>query len=220
MWPDAADCGLAQQTWARAIAQRFADSDIDPSVLRDLTDQDLEKIGVSLGHRKRILRAISELDEGGSAPEPSRWIEAERRQLTVMSADLVGSTALSTRLDPEELRDVIGGYHRCCTDVISKCGGFVARYMGDGILAYFGYPQAHEEDTERAVRAGLALVAAVAKLRDGAETALRVRIGIATGLVIVGDLAAMARDQNMRCSVRLRIWRPGFRPWPSLTKWS
>jgi len=169
-------------------AQRFADSDIDPSVLRDLTDQDLEKIGVSLGHRKRILRAISELDEGGSAPEPSRWIEAERRQLTVMFADLVGSTALSTRLDPEELRDVIGGYHRCCTDVISKCGGFVARYMGDGILAYFGYPQAHEEDTERAVRAGLALVAAVAKLRDGAETALRVRIGIATGLVIVGDL--------------------------------
>jgi len=106
----------------------------------------------------------------------------------VMFADLVGSTALSARLDPEELREIIGAYHRCCAEVIAKSGGFVARYMGDGVLAYFGYQQAHEEDAERAVRAGLRLVEAVAKLDDGAGTAWGVRVGIATGLVVVGDL--------------------------------
>jgi len=169
-------------------AQRFVDNDIDASVLRDLTDHDLEKIGVTLGHRKKILRAIAELDDAESVPEPGRRTEAERRQLTVMFADLVGSTALSARLDPEELREIIGAYHRCCAEVIAKSGGFVARYMGDGMLAYFGYPQAHEEDADRSVRAGLRLVEAVAKLDDGAGTALRVRVGIATGLVVVGDL--------------------------------
>jgi class 3 adenylate cyclase len=179
--------------WLNALglgqyAQRFADNDIDASILRDLTDEDLEKIGVSLGHRKRILRAIAELDEVGIAPESPRWDGAERRQLTVMFADLVGSTALSTRLDPEDLRKIIGAYQRRCAEVIAKSGGFVARYMGDGILAYFGYPQAHEEDAERAVRAGLELIEAVAKLDDGAGTALHVRIGVATGLVVVGDL--------------------------------
>jgi class 3 adenylate cyclase/predicted ATPase len=169
-------------------AQRFADNDIDASVLRDLTDQDLEKIGVSLGHRKKILRAIAELDEAESAPEPASRSEPERRQLTIMFADLVGSTALSTRLDPEDLRKIIGAYQRCCAEVIARSGGFVARYLGDGVLAYFGYPQAHEDDAERAVRAGLALVKAVAKLGAGAGTASRVRVGIATGLVVVGDL--------------------------------
>jgi class 3 adenylate cyclase len=105
-----------------------------------------------------------------------------------MFCDLVGSTALSARLDPEDLRGIIGAYHRRCAEVITKSGGFVARYMGDGVLAYFGYPQAHEHDAERAVRAGLRLVEAAAKLDDGAGTALRVRVGIATGLVVVGDL--------------------------------
>src|SRR5215831_9848501 len=142
-------------------AQRFADNDIDGSIPRDLTDEDLEKIGVSLGHRKRMLRAIAKLDEAACVPEPTCRIEAERRQLTVMFGDLVGSTVMSTRLDPEDLREVIGAYHRCCGEQIAGSGGFVARYMGDGILAYFGYPQAHEDDAERAVRAGLALVAAV-----------------------------------------------------------
>src|SRR5882672_11073956 len=177
--------------WLNALglgqyAQRFADNDIDASILRDLTDEDLEKIGVSLGHRKKILRAIAELDEVGIAPESPRWDEAERRQLTVMFADLVGSTALSTRLDPEDLRKIIGAYQRRCAEVIAKSGGFVARYMGDGILAYFGYPQAHEEDAERAVRAGLELIEAVAGLKTRAT--LQAHVGIATGLVVVGDL--------------------------------
>src|SRR4029453_8407099 len=113
---------------------------------------------------------------------------AERHQLTVMFCGLVGWTALSTRIDPEDMRDIIGAYHRCCAEVIAKAAGFVARYMGDGVLAYFGYPQAHENDSERAVRAGMELIAAVTKLDVGAETALRVRVGIATGLVVVGDL--------------------------------
>jgi class 3 adenylate cyclase/predicted ATPase len=186
--------------WLNALglgqyAQRFADNDINASILRDLTDKDLEKIGVSLGHRKKILRAIAVLDEV-RAPESPRWDEAERRQLTVMFADLVGSTALSTRLDPEDLRKIIGAYQRRCAEVIAKSGGFVARYMGDGILAYFGYPQAHEEDAERAVRAGLELVEAVAKLDDGAGAALHVRVGVATGLVVVGDLRGEGAAQE------------------------
>src|SRR6185369_7241043 len=126
---------------------------------------------------------------GGKAPE------AERRQLTVMFADLVGSTALSARLDPEELRDIIGTYHRCCAEVITSSGGFVAKYLGDGVLAYFGYPQAHEEDAEQAVRAGLSLIEAVAKL-DSLSTLLRVRVGIATGLVVVGDLLGEGAAQE------------------------
>src|SRR4029453_19347162 len=120
-------------------AQRFADNDIDANILRDLTDADLEKIGVSLGHRKRILRAIAELDEAALSAEPDLPDEAQRRQLTVMFCDLVGSTPLSTRLDPEELRDIIGAFHRCCAEQIAKCSGVVARYMGDGMLVYFGY---------------------------------------------------------------------------------
>ena len=177
-------------------AQRFAENDIDPSVLRDLTDHDLEKIGVSLGHRRKMLRAIAELDEVGPRPAPAPRAEAERRQLTVMFADLVGSTALSTRLDPEDLREIIGAYHRCCAEQIEKFGGFVARYMGDGVLAYFGYPRADEDDAERAVCAGLALVAAVAGLDAGPEARLRVRVGIATGLVIVGDLIGEGASQE------------------------
>src|SRR5262245_34226083 len=179
--------------WLNALglgqyAQRFADNDIDTNILRDLTDADLEKIGVSLGHRKRILRAIAELDETALSSEATRADEAQRRQLTVMFCDLVGSTPLSTRLDPEELREIIGAFHRCCVEQIAKSDGVVARYMGDGMLVYFGYPRANEDDAERAVRAGLALVGAVAQLGDGAGMALQVRVGIATGLVVVGDL--------------------------------
>jgi class 3 adenylate cyclase/tetratricopeptide (TPR) repeat protein len=168
-------------------AQRFADNDIDASILSDLTDQDLEKIGVTLGHRKKLLRAIAGLNGAGFVLEPARRSEAQRRQLTVMFADLAGSTALSARVDPEELRNIMSAYHRRCTEVIAEVGGFVARHLGDGVLAYFGYPQAHEEDAERAVRAGLGLVEAITKLDNGAGTALRVRVGIATGIVVVGD---------------------------------
>jgi class 3 adenylate cyclase/tetratricopeptide (TPR) repeat protein len=177
-------------------AQRFAENDIDPSVLRDLTDNDLEKLGVSLGHRKKMLRAIAELAETGPRPVRTPWTVAEKRQLTVMFADLVGSTALSTRLDPEDLREIIGAYHRCCAQQIEKFGGFVARYLGDGVLAYFGYPRADEDDAERAVGAGLALVAAVTGLDGGPGVRLRARIGIATGLVIVGDLIGDGSSQQ------------------------
>src|ERR1700675_1503917 len=118
-------------------------------------------------------------------PAPQPTDVAERRQLTVMFCDLVGSTAMSARLDPEDMREVIGLYHRCCADRIGHAGGFVAKYMGDGVLAYFGYPQAHEHDAERAVQAGLAIVEAAPKLVTGAGSPLDLRVGIATGLVVV-----------------------------------
>jgi class 3 adenylate cyclase len=184
-------------------AQRFAENGIDLSDLRHLTDQDLKDIGVLLGHRRRMLAAIAEL--GGAVPatlQPTAEIQpeprdaAERRQLTVMFCDLMGSTALSARHDPEELREIIGAYHRCCTEAIERNGGFVAKYMGDGVLAYFGYPQAHEHDAERAVRAGLNLVEAVPKLATNAGSPLQVRVGIATGLVVVGDLIGSGASQE------------------------
>jgi class 3 adenylate cyclase len=187
-------------------AERFAQNDIDMAVLPDLTDQHLKDLGVSLGHRLKMLRAIHDLSGASvaatapSAPvatQPTRRDEAERRQLNVMFCDLVGSTALSARLDPEDLRGVIAAYHRCCTELVERNGGFVAKYMGDGVLAYFGYPQAHEHDAERAVRAGLRLVAAVPKLETSARSPLQLRVGIATGLVVVGDLlgAGAAQEQ-------------------------
>jgi class 3 adenylate cyclase len=121
---------------------------------------------------------------------------AERRQVTIMFCDLVGSTALSARLDPEDMREIIGSYHRCCAEQITKAGGFVAKYMGDGVLAYFGYPQAHEDDAECAVRAGLELIEAVPKVRAGHDATLEVRVGIATGLVVVGDLIGEGAAQE------------------------
>ena len=151
-------------------AQRFAENGIDVSVLRYLTDQDLEKIGVLLGHRRKMLAAIAELVGAVQAPpqpaltEPKPKDTAERRQVTVMFSDLVGSTALSARMDPEDLREVISAYQKCVAETVQRFGGFVAKYMGDGVLVYFGYPQAHEDDAERAVRAGLELVPAVGGL--------------------------------------------------------
>ena len=179
-------------------AERFAESDIDIDVLSELTDHDFDRLGVSLGHRRKMLRAIRELSASqiaastepqGSAPavpEPTPKDTAERRQVTVMFSDLVGSTALSARMDPEDLREVISAYQKCVAETVQRFGGFVAKYMGDGVLIYFGYPQAHEDDAERAVRAGLDLIAAVSDLKTHA--ALQTRIGIATGLVVVGDL--------------------------------
>jgi class 3 adenylate cyclase len=184
-------------------AERFAENRIDLSVLPDLTDQHLEKLGVALGDRLKILRSIRELFPTAVAAQPGPSVapvvqdSAERRQLTVMFCDLVGSTALSGRLDPEDLRGIIGAYHRCCAETIERNDGFVAKYMGDGVLAYFGYPQAHEHDAERAVQAGLAVVEAVPKLKTTAAVPLQVRVGIATGLVVVGDLigAGAAQEQ-------------------------
>src|SRR5262249_13354060 len=182
-------------------AQRFAEARIEIDVLPELTDQDLEGLSIPLGHRRRMLRAIRDL--AGSPPmpsqtvaatEPTRRDDAERRQLTVMFTDLVGSTALSTKLDPEDLRSVIGTYHKCVAETVARFDGFVAKYMGDGVLVYFGYPQAHEDDAERAVRTGLALTEAVGKVR--AQEPLQVRIGIATGLVVVGDLVGSGEAQE------------------------
>jgi class 3 adenylate cyclase/predicted ATPase len=178
-------------------AQRFAENDIDFTILGDLTDQDLENIGVaSLGHRRKLLRAITELNRAAFVPADSaaRRLprdEAERRHLTVMICDLVGSTALSTRLDPEDMRAVIDAYHAACARITRSYDGFLAEFRGDGILAYFGYPRAHEDDAERTVRAGLDILAAVAQLETRAPEPLAVRIGIATGLVVVGDPSGM-----------------------------
>src|SRR6202048_5218254 len=183
--------------------ERFAENRIDLSVLPDLTDQDLEKLGVLLGDRRKMLRAIRELTgDTPVAPHPAAGTEArpqeaaERRQLTVMCCDLVGSTTLSARLDPEDLREIIGAYQGCCAVLVERNGGFVAKYMGDGVLAYFGYPQAHEHDAERAVRGGLALVEAVPTLNPAGGLPLQVRIGIATGVVIVGDLLGVGASQE------------------------
>jgi class 3 adenylate cyclase/tetratricopeptide (TPR) repeat protein len=186
--------GLGQYT------QSFVDNGVDISVLCDLTDQDLKDLGVLLGHRRKILRAISELGDPplmvAREQKSARRETAERRQLTLMFCDLVGSTALATQLDPEDMREVIRGYQSACWSPVTRYEGFVAKFMGDGVLAYFGFPRAHEDDAERAVRAGLEIIGAVRMLKvaDGAK--LEVRIGVATGLVVVGDLIGEGASQE------------------------
>ena len=182
-------------------AQRFAENGIDVAALPHLTDQDLKDIGVLLGHRRKMLAAIAELAVTSPSKHepvvdvgPKPQDTAERRQVTVMFADLVGSTALSARMDPEDLREVISAYQTCVAETVQRFAGFVAKYMGDGVLVYFGYPQAHEDDAERAVRAGLELVAAVDALKTHAP--LQTRVGIATGLVVVGDLIGSGASQE------------------------
>ena len=186
--------------------QRFAENDIDVEVLSELTDSDFDRLGVSIGHRRKMMRAIRELASSpvSSGREPPASVvtdtqavprdTAERRQVTVMFSDLVGSTALSARMDPEDLREVITAYQKCVAETVQRFGGFVAKYMGDGVLVYFGYPQAHEDDAERAVRAGLELVAAVGALKTHAP--LQTRVGIATGIVVVGDLIGSGASQE------------------------
>jgi class 3 adenylate cyclase len=184
-------------------AQRFTENDINIGILPHLTDQDLKELGVaSLGHRRQLLVAIAELKgvQKGAAKPPATEAPiaphntAERRQVTVMFSDLVGSTALSARMDPEDLREVISAYQKCVAQTVQRFGGFVAKYMGDGVLVYFGYPQAHEDDAERAVRAGLELIQAVGALKSTAP--LQTRVGIATGLVVVGDLIGSGEAQE------------------------
>ncbi len=193
---------LGQSEYTRLFVENRID---DLGVLPHLTEQDLKDIGIPLRHRSKMLAAIPQLagaaasppaPQPASAPEPKPQDTAERRQLTVMFCDLVGSTTLSTRLDPEDLRGIVNTYHRCCTDLVQRNGGFVAKYMGDGVLAYFGYPRASEHDAERAVRAGLALIDAVPKLPTSANSPLQVRIGVATGLVVVGDLIGTGSAQE------------------------
>ena len=201
--------------WLRSLGlgqyeAAFRDNDIDGEILRELTAEDLIGLGIgSIGHRRKLLAAIAALREtperAPTAPQPERAKTAprseladaavgERRQLTIMFCDVVGSTELATRLDPEDLRDVIGAYQRCAADVLGRFGGFVAKYMGDGILAYFGYPEAHEDDAERAVRAGLAIIDTLGRL--DLRQPLELRLGIATGLVVVGDLIGAGAAQE------------------------
>jgi len=183
--------------------QELAENAIGLDVLPDLSDSDLKEIGLPLGDRKRLLMAALQLEEPArrkSELTTSPKTEAERRQLTVMFCDLVGSTALSHQLDPEDLRDVNRAYQDACKAAIERYEGFVARYMGDGVLVYFGYPQAHEDDAERAIHSGLSVIDAMNELNetfsDKLEIELGVRIGIATGLVVVGDLIGEGASQE------------------------
>ena len=196
--------------WLRSLGlgkyeAAFRENEIDETVLPSLTHETLKELGVTaVGHRLKLLDAIATLrgDASGrapsvnpsSAPSPRPKDRAERRQVTVMFSDLVGSTALSARMDPEDLREVISGYQKCVAETVQRFGGFVAKFMGDGVLVYFGYPQEHEDDAERAVRAGLELVAAVGALKTHAP--LQTRVGIATGLVVVGDLIGSGSSQE------------------------
>jgi class 3 adenylate cyclase/tetratricopeptide (TPR) repeat protein len=187
--------GLGLQSYEQA----FRDNGIDFDVLPRLTADDLKEIGVlAVGHRRKILDAIGEVAQRASADHSSTEMphQAERRQLTVMFCDLVASTALSARLDPEDLQEVLRAYRSQVKDVVRGYGGYVAKYMGDGALVYFGYPQAHEDDAERAVRAGLELVKTIGKLNTAVGEPLNARIGIATGLVVVGDLIGSGESQE------------------------
>jgi len=192
--------------WLRGLsleryAETFRDNAVEVEVLPELSEADLEKLGVLLGHRKIMLRAITALRDvppetaaGTILAAAAASGEAERRQLTVMFCDLVGSTPLSTRFDPEDLREIIGACHHCIADTVARFSGFVAKYMGDGVLVYFGYPEAHEDDAERAIRAGLAIIDAVRRLTTAEP--LNVRLGIASGLVVVGDLIGTGAAQE------------------------
>jgi class 3 adenylate cyclase/tetratricopeptide (TPR) repeat protein len=196
------------EPWLRGLGLEryvpaFRDNDIDAEVLPKLTADDLIGLGVtSIGHRRKLLDAIATFAAEGPATSATAVpldapasVGAERRQLTVMFCDLAGSTALSSRLDPEDLREVLSAYHKAVAEVVAGFGGCVAKYMGDGVLVYFGYPRAHEDDAERAVRAGLTLVERIGRL-EGGPGALASRIGIATGLVVVGDLVGTGEAQE------------------------
>jgi class 3 adenylate cyclase len=203
--------------WLRRLGldqyeRAFRDNDVDMETLPSLTADDLRELGVtSLGHRKKLLSAIATLSpkpdrdvsgdgaspipEVSASPAAMKMGRAERRQLTVMFADLVGSTALSVRLDPEDMREILAAYHQTVATAAARFGGYIARFMGDGVLVYFGWPQAQEDAAERSVRAGLAIVEAVERL-ERAGGALSARVGIATGLVVVGDFVVEGATQE------------------------
>ncbi|MFK4507182.1 alpha/beta fold hydrolase [Bradyrhizobium daqingense] len=190
----------------------FRDNDVDAETLPSLTADDLRELGItSLGHRKKILSAIATLSplgkdlgddrgsppkEAGASPPLMKTRHAERRHLTVMFADLVGSTALSERLDPEDMREILAAYHGAVAAEVARFEGYIAKLMGDGVLVYFGWPQAHEDEAERAVRTGLAVVEAVERLENRAGRTLSARVGIATGLVVVGDVMGEGAAQE------------------------
>jgi class 3 adenylate cyclase/tetratricopeptide (TPR) repeat protein len=189
------------KTWLEGLglsqyAQTFIDNDVDFEVLPHLSDAEISELGLSLGHRNKLRRAIEELGESSTdSPLPASGVptqEAERRQLTVLFCDLVGSTELSAKLDPEDMREVLRAYQQACSKVIKRYEGFIAKFMGDGVYAYFGYPTAHEDDAERAINAGLGIVETVSRL----ENDLTVRIGVATGTVAVGDIVGEGASEE------------------------
>ena len=200
--------------WLRRIgldryAATFVEQDIDFDVLADLTEADLIELGLSFGDRKKLQRAIAAVQLPGESDQanPQTWVlskprsqteesMAERRHLTVMFCDIVGSTELSMRYEPDALSRIVRAYQDTCAGIVARLEGYVARYMGDGMLIYFGFPRAHEDDAERAVHAGLQIVEAVSQLRPTDDLRLQTRIGIATGTVVVGDLVGLGAAQE------------------------
>jgi predicted ATPase/class 3 adenylate cyclase len=222
-------------------AQLFANNDVDLEVIRILTDDDLKQLGVSFGHRKKILKAVSELDHPPmassalprmapspaasaiAAPAEPASADAQRRQITVMFCDLVGSTELSQRLDPEDLRDVMRSYQDTARQVVDRYEGHIAQYLGDGLMVYFGWPHAHGDEAKRALRSGLEIVEATRRLQGPEE--LSVRVGIATGLVVIGETtegetaSEMAVGETPNLAARLQsLARPNTVVISDLTK--
>ena len=181
----------------------LADNDIDFDILSDLAESDLEKLGLSLGHRRKLLRALAALHPAVAQSEApsttSEAQEAERRQVTVLFSDLVGSTALANEIDPEDMSALIKRYQDACAGAIARFDGFIAKFMGDGVLAYFGYPQAQEDAAERSVYAALAIIESLRQLKGPGGRAFETRIGVATGLVVIGDIigSGAAREHSI-----------------------
>jgi class 3 adenylate cyclase len=194
---------LLKELGLEQYAAVLAENDIEFDILSDLSESDLEKLGLSLGHRRKLLKALAALKPAPSQPEASPTTseakEAERRQVTVLFSDLVGSTALANAIDPEEMSVLIRRYQDACAGAIARFDGFIAKFMGDGVLAYFGYPQAQEDAAERSVYAALALVDSVSHLKRPDGNPLETRVGIATGIVVIGDIigSGAAREHSI-----------------------
>jgi class 3 adenylate cyclase len=209
-----------EQLGLRRYAEVFAENDVDLETLHLLVESDLEKLGVSLGHRKKLLKAIADLN-GGRMPyappiqqsrssQESIDAEGERRQLTVLFCDMVGFTELANRVDPEVLQRIIRSYEDACAACITRYEGYVFQRLGDGIVAFFGFPLAHEGEADRAIRAGLEIIESLAKLDVPDAGHLAVRIGIATGLVVVSSAEKGAVGETMNLAARLQaIAQPG-----------
>jgi len=225
------------EAWLRSLGLEryeaaFRENEIDEAVLPNLTAEDLKDLGVgAVGHRRKLLDAIAALraEATAKASPPDALLvtdrtakdAAERRHLTVMICDLVGSTALSARLDPEDMRAVIDAYHAACARITRTYDGFLAEFRGDGILAYFGYPRAHEDDAERTVRAGLDIIAAVARLETRAAEPLGSALASRQAWWWSATSVAGVRCESMLWSGTRRTLQPAFRPWPSLGRlWS
>src|SRR6266550_3582410 len=200
---------LLKELGLQQYAGVLADNDIDFDILSDLTESDLEKLGLSLGHRRKLLRAIAALQTAPNGtqaanlseapPTTIETQEAERRQVTVLFSDLVDSTALANAIDPEDMSTLIRRYQDACAGAIARFDGFIAKFMGDGVLAYFGYPQAQEDAAERSVYAALAIIESLRQLKGPGDRAFETRIGIATGVVVIGDIigSGVAREHSI-----------------------